>query len=728
MKNNIKIFSLALMVNIAFVSCSDDFLQEKKDYGSTNVEVYNLYSGADGRIRSLYAKTLPDTNADAQWNNPSTGRPDVQSKSTEEYTGFDLFVDPTKELTALSGGGDNRVPSYFHYQMNNTVSVYGRIRDINDVIRGITGGTLSKEEKDQLLGQAYFLRAWCYYNIVKWYGGIPIVTEVLEPVETTVVPRSSTKACIEFICDDLDQAAEMLMATGAWSGNDWGRVTSGTALALKGRVLLLWASPIFNRNNDVARWKSAYEAIKSSIPVLNACGYDLFTQVGKENVNGSDFAAMFATIYPNPEAVFVSLCNTATGDDEKKNNPWENNIRPRNSLGQGSYEASDMIVDMFPMADGRRPITSTTYTNLDVSTYQYDVNFPFENRDPRFYRTFAFPGVRWAYEGNPTGADEDNPLYNEGKDYELWNYVWYTDKNENNNPEGTSYAADNLLTNKRTIYVRKRSDDYDVMGGKLYKYEQGEASKAFALSAAPYMEIRYAEVLLNYAEAACGAGELNEAVQQLQKIRARAGYASTDNYGLQDNLTSDAAACMSAIIYERQIELAYEGKRFDDLRRWMLYDGGTGTVQGAPSTWNLTGWGGNTCSYLGFKPLNGQRRDKMEFRLADKYDAGGTTFASDPLVKAGVVRPAAIDFRKLNLNTQLETLKVFYKDNFVRKKKIGDGRTSDKVDLYINFRPKYYLIGFNDSALNNYKEGEQTIGWEDTNNGGALGTFDPLAE
>lgn len=726
MKNNIKSFSLALMASVVFASCSDAFLEGKSNYDSANVEVYNYYSGADGRIRSLYAKTLPDPNADAGWNNPCTGRSDDQSLSTEEYTGFSLFVDPRKELTALSGGDDNRVPGYFHYQMNNTVSVYGRIRDINDAIKGINGGTLSKEEKDQLLGQAHFLRAWCYYNLVKWYGGIPIVTDVLEPVETTAVLRSSTKDCIEFMCDDLDLAAEMLEATGAWTGNNWGRVTAGTALALKGRVLLLWASPIFNRANDKTRWELAYEAIKTSIPVLNACGYGLFTK--GSNVNGSDFAAMFATIYPNPEAVFVSLCNTATGDDEKKNNPWESNIRPRNSLGQGSYEASDMIVNLFPMADGKRPKTSTTYTNLDASGYEYDVDFPFINRDPRFYRTFAFPGVRWAYDGDPTKANENNPSYNGGKDYELWNYVWYTNKNENNDPEGTSYAADNLLSNKKTIYVRKRSDDYDVMDTKLYKYETGEATKAFALSAAPYMEIRYAEVLLNYAEAACGAGYMSEAVEQLQKIRARAGYTSANNYGLQANLTRDAAACMSAIIYERQVELAYEGKRFDDLRRWMLYDGGVGTVQGAPGTWNLTGWSGNTCTYLGFKPLNGQRRDKIEYRLNDDYDAGGTTSASDPLVIAGTTRPAAIDYRTDDLVTQLETLKEFYSNNFVHKKKIGDSRTSDKVDLYINFRPKYYLIGFNNSAMGNYKEGEQTIGWEDTNNANANGTFDPLAE
>ncbi|NDW12205.1 RagB/SusD family nutrient uptake outer membrane protein [Bacteroides sp. 214] len=724
MKNNIKLFSLALVASVALASCSDSFLEEKKDHGSTNTDIYNYYSGADGRIRSLYARALPNTNADAAWNNPSTGRPDVQSKSTEEYTGFDLFVDPTKELTALSG--DRRVPSYFHYQMKNAVNVYGRIRDINDAIIGIEEGSLSREEKDQLVGQAYFLRAWCYYNIVKYYGGIPIVTEKLEPVESSKVPRFTTKACIEFMCDDLDKAAEMLKATGAWDANNFGRVTAGAALALKGRIQLLWASPIFNRANEVARWETAYTTIKNSIPVLEECGHGLFRR--GNNVNGSDFAAMFSTIYPNPEAVFVSLCNQATGDDEKKNNPWERNIRPANSLGQGSYEASDMMLNQFPMADGKRPSVSGTYTNLEVSELEYDINFPFANRDPRFYRTFAFPGVRWAYSGNPTQSDAKNPSYNEGKDYVLWNYVWYTSTDDQGNPEGTSYAADNLLNSKRTVYIRKRSDDYDVMNSVLYKYEPGAGNNAFALSAAPYMEIRYAEVLLNYAEAACGAGHLSEAVEQLRKIRERAGYTSETNYGLQADLTSNEAACMSAIIYERQIELAYEGKRFDDLRRWMLYDGGIGKVEGAPNTWTLSGWGGNTCIYLGFKPLNGQRRDKIEFRLADSYGVGGTTADSDPLLKAGVERPAAIDFRKEDLDTQLETLRDFYKTNFVAKKKIGDARTSDKVDLYIDFRPKYYLLGFNDSAMGSYKEGLQTIGWEDTNKGNAPGTFDPLAE
>ena len=91
-------------------------------------------------------------------------------------------------------------------------------------------------------------------------GGVPIIKEVQDIVAESVVPRATTKECIEFICEDLELSAELLKpftTNGGWSTSDFGRVTSGTALALKGRVLLLYASPLFNRKNDVARWEQA---------------------------------------------------------------------------------------------------------------------------------------------------------------------------------------------------------------------------------------------------------------------------------------------------------------------------------------------------------------------------------------------------------------------------------------------------------------------------------------
>lgn len=371
----------------------------------------------------------------------------------------------------------------------------------------------------------------------------------------------------------------------------------------------------------------------------------------------------------------------------------------------------------------------------------------FQDRDPRFYRTFALPGFRWAYSGDATQFDPNNPA--SSTDYTLWNYVWYTDKNDQGNVESSeSYAADNLLNRKSTVYVRKKSDDNDA-NSPLYNYSNTKGGPFF--SAAPLIELRYAEVLLNFAEVACGAGHMDEAVEQLKKIRERVGY--TGDCGLQANLTSDQAACMSAILYERQIEFAYEGKRFDDMRMWMLFDGGTQLPTGAPATWKLTGWGGNTCTWLGFKSFNGQRRENMEFRLNDSYGVGGKTFDSDPLYTTEVrqlaadegitekevkakytyyqvvakVRPKGVDLRK-DLTSQLETLNKWYKTNLVRGLKKGDGYNSQHISEYIDFRPKYYLLGFPAGVSDAAKQLPQTIGWEDYNNGGAMGTFDPLAD
>lgn len=729
MKTNIiKIFSLGLISSLAVSSCSDEFLQNKQNYDNVNTGIYNTYEGCQRRVYDVYSWCLPTVNSDPTWQYPSTGSNDEQAKSTEEYSGFGAFVNPQKPLNVLSG---TSVPDYFFGTPNNIqANAWGRIRNINDAIQGITNGSLSDAEKNEFLGQLYFFRAWCYYNLVKFYGGVPIVDEVQDPVETVVNPRRSAKACFDFILNDLDTSAKMLAnatMSGGWSSDNWGMVTTGTALALKGRVLLLWASPLFNRTGDESRWKNAYTQMEAELDSINACGHGLYTS--GNNINGSDFAMQFNQSGKNPEAVFVTLYNTVQAGNGQKNSNWERYIRPSNTTGSGK-NASSMLVDMFPMADGKRPGTISTYTKLEASTYHYDSNYPFMNRDPRFYRTFAFPGFRWAYNGNSTiqDADPNNPLYNDGKNYELWNYVWYTDLNDQGDPEsGNDYGADNLLKNTSGVYVRKRSDDFDINSSSFYDFNGIASNGGFAYSAQPYIELRYAEVLLNLAEAACGAGELTRAVDLLKQVRARAGYTAENSYGLQANLISDQAACMSAILYERQIEFAYEGKRFDDLRRWMLYDGGTGVVEGAPSTWKLTGWNGNTCTWLGFTPLNGQRRENMEFRVADKYGVGGTTFDSDPLLKNGGTRCAAVDLRK-ELDGQLETLQNWYKENLVRKEKKGDSYDQNKVKLYMNYLPRYYFLGLTAGAQNNNTKVAQTIGWEDNLNGGSNGTFDPLAD
>lgn len=721
MKNISKYIGLGLFTMLAMTACSDKFLEDKTNYDNVGEAVYDDFNGANGRLNDIYAMCLPDVNAGIAWNNPSTGDNDMAGKSTEEYSGFSIFVDPLDHLT-VDGAGGSRVPDFFDNENKVRENVYGRIRNINDIIRGVEKGSMSQEDKDIILGQCYFFRGWCYYNLFKWYGGVPLVTEVLEPVASNFTPRSSARATYELIINDLNTAATLLAAkTGneGWDANNWGRVTSGTALALKGRAMLWWCSPIFNRKNDPSRWQTAYETMKEDLAVINSCGYHLY-QSGS-NVNGSDFAAQFLQDGKNPEAVFVTLYNKFVGESNtQKNSNWERYIRPYNTTGTPGKEASAMLVDMFPMKDGRIPAGTGTYTKLTPSTEAYDNKYPFVNRDPRFYRTFAFPGVRWTFDGNPSAKDPNFP--SSGTDYELWNYFWYASAGEQGDIEGKSYAADYLSTNGRGIYVRKRSDDKDLGTSPLYSFDASAKVSGFQYSGAPYLELRYAEVLLNLAEVACAAGHPDEAREYVNQVRRRAG--------VPDLTSSDyngEGGCMSAILYERQIEFAYEGKRFDDLRRWMLYDGGVGQ-ESISSNYTLTGWGGNTCTYLGFTQLNGQRRDNMQFRVNDNYGLGTELPTGDPLVKAGVERCAALNYKTDDLDAQTAVLQNWYSTHLTRKRTLGDGRDENKVELKMNFRPYYYIIGFCSRAQNENKQLPQTVGWEDYNKRGTMGTFDPLAE
>jgi hypothetical protein len=743
----LSIFGLGVVSLLAFTACSDKFLEDKKNFDNVTPDIYNYYEGASARVSDLYSWTLPNTTAADNvigWQYSSYGSADKEGKSTEEYAGFSIFVDPQTPISV----SNSNVPDYFYGQLNNIqASAYGRIRNINDVIMNLEavspGDHITQEQINQLLGQAYFLRAWCYYRLVQWFGGVPIVKDMPEPVEGYSVPRSSTKDCIDFIISDLDKSKQLLGNT-VWTGNDFGRVTAGTACALKGRVLLLWASPIFNRANDQSRWTSAYETMKNELTTINNCGYGLYQPT--MNQNGEDFAALFGQM-SSSEAVFTIQYNTTQSGTGQKNNQWERYIRPKNTSGNGTLHPSKMIIDLFPMKDGKLPNLATTdlsyktnYSKLTKSSLLYDEEFPMANRDPRFYRTFAFPGVRWAYNGNSTLNQwmAGYPSYNSGRDYELWSYVWYTKESDAGDIEsGNQYAADSLLSNGYSWYVRKRTIDADIKNGASYVYNATDANGGFAYCNAPYIELRYAEVLLNLAEAACGAGQMAEAVQYLRQIRQRVGYTGT--CGISDDLAGNQAACMSAVLYERMIELAYEGKRFLDERRWLLFDGGAefSTIEGAPSHWTLTGWGGNTCTWLGITPLNGQRREYIEYRTADSYGVGNTTANSDPLVKAGVVRPAAVDLRAQDelIVDQVDRLKVWYfgdgtaanPAHLKYKVRKGDAYDSNKVPLTMKFLPRYYLFGFTQGSMNNNTALPQTIGWEDTNAGG-MGTFDPLAE
>lgn len=746
--NNKNIFSKALALTtiaMSLTACSDSFLEEKKNYGNFNqTTAYSDYNGAQERVNNLYYWLLPTsrsgdgngTNSPNDWT--PVGNADKWSKSTEEYGGFSLFVNPEEEVTYNYNNPNANFD--FFYVANDVYSPWGHIRNCNDVIENVEKSSLTEEQKNQLLGQAYFFRGYVYYHLVTIYGGVPIVDYVQDPIlgkdgdgSDLIKPRRTTKECVDFICKDFERAASMLPARWTNEAQDFGRITSGLAQAMLGKMLLYYASPVFNRADDPTRWEAAYTANKLALEKLKAGNFGL----AYSNDGGVDNGANWAKIWMNytgsdgniSEAVFVTLHNTKANvsgqPDYGKYNNWEHTIRPKNTNGNGGLTPTSEMIDLFPMADGLKPGESSIPYNK--------LNF-WLNRDPRFYRTFAFPGVQWQWsEGGVSLTDPSlkgiipTDAYTTGSHYALWSYMW-NDKEEDLEKVTTSSGYwPELLTqgtdkaSSHSIYVRKRTDDYYLHTTPFYEYINSQSNpKGFMKNAAPLISMRYAEVLLNFAEAACGAGHYDEAVQALQQIRARVGYKAENNYGLPTYINSDRAKLFAAILYERQIELAYEGNRYGDMHRWMLFDGGEGQAAIKPS-WALTGFSGNTCNYLGVKPLNGTKRHQIILYCLDAME-------TDPTEGN---RPNAItlDEEITYLNgsygdAKVKELAEFY-EIFLGRKDVNLDGNDDA--LTIKYRPTYYFLGLRQNAMQTNPTLHQTVGWHDLGRN-ADGLFDPLSD
>lgn len=761
----------------AVSSCSDSFLEDKKPYGQFDQsQVYGNYEAAKSRVNALYMNMMPQSNAGggngASGVNDytSVGGSDLWQKSTLEYGGLSKLVDPNNVLDYTT------VDDYF-YVINKETSPWGNIRDCNDIIENVTASSaLTDAEKNELLGQAYFFRAMRYWAMVKIYGGVCIIDHVQNPIigggdgSDKIVPRSTAKDCIKFICDDLQKAADMLPEKWENQASDFGRITAGAALAMKGKVELFYASPLFNRNDDQARWTAAYETNKQALDKLTAGGFGLAFQ-GAAGQNAKAWASMFNNYTATDnngvcEAVIVSLFNNHDFVDHYNYNHWNNweqSIRPQNTNAVGSWQPTAEMVDMFPMSDGLRPGESTLPYNKDLFWL---------NRDPRFYRTFAFPGTEWQFEADASACSSENlatifpsDKYAKGADYQLWNYTWYDSDNAGKEPSdvttgtGNGFSPDLLNTRNAGIYIRKKSDDKALGNNALYIFStSANTPRGFQQSAAPIVVMRYAEVLLNFAEAAANSGHVDEALKALQTIRERVGYTADNNYGLQ--AITDRQTATKAVLYERLVELAYEGKAFDDIRRWMLFDGGQGQ-EALKAEWKLNGFGGNTNRWLQLTEsdgtttwyMNGQKRHNIvvytELRADEKAreevrDADGNLTGYNYYDPLNSLRPAdnngktdwalslTEDFTcdatgalvNPDAEGRVEAMRTFWTTYLKRKDVNADGNASTNV---VTFRPEYYFIGLRQSAQQTNSTLLQTIGWYDYSHG-SDGSFDPLAE
>lgn len=410
---------------------------------------------------------------------------------------------------------------------------YGNIDRINFFLEQLeTQTVVSGVKKDNMRGQALFWRAWDYWGKVFSIGGVPLILQFQDVTDTEslFVPRNSTTECVTQILKDLDEAISLLPDT--WEGDDYGRIDKGCAMAFKGRVLLQYASPLFNPNNDQQRWQDAYDANKAAV--------DFLQSVGKGLYEGD-----FADIWYDEQNKEVIMVNQFYYPDHSFS---QAGIRPE-PLTNGDANKNQAILPLllaFPEADG-------TPLELDVNRLATDEAYNeqfmtdfYTNRDPRFFATVFCPGTEYFC---------TDVLMNGAK---YWNTMKVVV-----DESGEKYVT--MIQDQLNKGEGARSTGYFQKKGldDLIQTEIGNAET-------DWIEIRFAEVLMNYGECANELGKSGEALQVLYDIRKRAGIQSVDSrYGITATSQDEIR---EAYINERFIEFAYEGKRFGDLRRWKRFD------------------------------------------------------------------------------------------------------------------------------------------------------------
>lgn len=676
MKRHKIIYAVASLMMV-FVACKKDFLAEKEDMTGINEEVFQDPLMARAYVDYVYGLFQPADNAIAFILNQTGANgtfSDAYTKTTEEMAGQTDF---NREWPAIAIN-QNHANQYFGQRMTSSIAnnTWTRLRQINLFLDQVDKYGLPEETRKELKGQLLFWRAYQYFELLRLYGGVPMVLTAQNPIQadgdaTNAVPRSSSTETVDQIVKDLDDAKAML--PGKWQAADWGRITSGAVAAFKGRVLLTWASPLFNRADDVARWQRAYDANKEAKTLLESNGFGLYKAGSLANAEA--WEKMWFVQTNNSEAVIVFNFNNVTSDQTQRNNGWEQAARSRELLGGGSLSPTKQMVDAFPMKDGKMP---------GSSTYTYNANKFYKDRDPRFYKTFAYNGSLWPYGGNTT--------------FRQWTYSWFT----------TPAAANSNTPNRSTetqggngsgIYLRKATDP-----------NASNASGNFGFSTTDYMELRFAEVVLNLAEAAIGSNKLSEGIDGIKSIRERAGVENKDgSYGLSGVNGRDQL--FAAVLNERKVEFAYEGKRFWDLRRWMLFNNNFGTL-----------------ARLGMQPLDGTRRTGYWIYVKNTNGSKYVNATKDPLIKNGTDAAAPVVERQPStfppgITTQEQYTDYLYDNYFVVIEKDNIDPTSP-ANWKFKWYDQFYFFGLHQNILSSSPYLEQTKGWPDLV--GAEGSFDPL--
>ena len=485
---------------------------------------------------------------------------------------------------------------------------YGDIRQVNIFMQNVEkakeAGTISVADADRMTGEAHFARAYMYYGLVKRYGGVPLIDKVQDDdyadggPGAVAVPRSTELDTWKFVLNECTLAAATL--PDATSGSDLYRVTKWAAYALKSRVALHAASVAKYWNlaplageavtqklvggmtsaDADAFYKECIEASKFLIENSGKSLYKPAPATVKEAA--SNFQALFLNDQ-NEEISFSKAYLNGTTNTNQGHSYAQFNILPQvnpGALKYGRFNPMLEIVDLFEdytddgtgksakivtRTDGNEDAyipnfhnmnnASVVNTLMSVPFVKYnDLYEPFANKDARLLASVVVPGS--SYAGTEIiiqgGFIKDNN-----------SYVAYS--NESTQKNGTTYYA--LGAEGETMFsgfnnVNSGEDaNWTATGFGVRKYmPEGESMSPDRLSSTTsYIDMRLAEVYLNYAEAVVengsGFGDKELAENYLSALRRRAGH--TDRISLT----------LESVLKERRVEMAFEGKRFWDMNR-----------------------------------------------------------------------------------------------------------------------------------------------------------------
>jgi hypothetical protein len=550
MKNKIiYILSMFFIVCFTLTSCTD-YLDRDSDSVLSEEDAFKNFNNFQGFIEVMY-NVIPDI-AKHNWvSSFNWGEDEVITTGNGEYL-MGYAIDGGNYRSYINKGDCFLDRNWSVDGDRFKKSLWGggwyAIRQANLGLEALEKGMLkdaTQEEQNFIKGQLYFFRAWFYFQLTSYWGGLPYLESVIAPDAQFNLPRETYQENAEKMAADFQRAADLLpidwdnTATGSRTkGNNALRPNKIWALSYLGKTLLYAGSPLMENgaNNNNRSYNSEYCKRAADVlgQVLNMVESN---QTQYALVDFDNYSTLFYTKEQNwlmPGGTEAIMRSPTYGADSY----W----RQMNSYQLQAICEGDGII-LCPAANYVNYFGMQNGLPLDDPNSHFSKSQPWKDRDPRFYNNFIYDGVKMIK--SPSSF----------KEYEYANL--YEGGNCCDDPRKTSRTG---YFNYKFIPLGANKDDAD--------YGYGKATH-FHLS-----WLRLAEVYLLYAEAvAQGYGSANSnsatfpksAVYAVNVIRERAGVDP-----VADSYTNDLEKFMSEVRRERAVELAFEGHRFHDLRRWKL--------------------------------------------------------------------------------------------------------------------------------------------------------------